>query len=92
MEFSGIRFEFWCFVPRELFKMFVFLDNLLHATPSAFHQFKSIEEICKERITTFGRYVHRIKMLDKTSVHHTTWGIYFHSIIIYVNVDFTAKF
>ena len=38
--------------------MFIFLDNFLHATPSAFHQFKSIEEICKERVTTFGRYIH----------------------------------
>lgn len=30
MEFSGIRFEFWCFIAHELFKMLVFFDDFLH--------------------------------------------------------------
>ena len=28
MEFSGIRFEFWCFIAHELFKMLVFFDDI----------------------------------------------------------------
>ena len=67
MEFSGIRFEFWCLIAHVLFKMLVFFDDFLHTTSSTLHQLKSVEEISKKRVAAFGRYVHGVKVLNEVS-------------------------
>ena len=66
--------------------------NLLEARASALHILQATEDVGKYRITATRSHVHHVHVFDRAAIHKTSRRVYFQSVVIHVDVNFTSQF
>mgnify|MGYP006931941615 CR=1 FL=1 len=88
MGISGAFLAIWCGVPATWI-IWTAVEFAVFAL--TFHKVETAEEVREEGIATFGRDWKRIQLLNQAAVNHSSGWIYFHSVVVDVNVDLAAE-
>ena len=69
----------------------IVLYDFLEPTSSAFHQLQSAKDVCQYWIASFRYDLHRIKVLHKRAIIHSSWRTNLYSVVVHIYMHFAPR-